>query len=150
MTPLLPVFSPSRGLTFSLQCLQFALKTYNEGHTDIYNTEVDNFQGVGTLKGVVDYFGSFGFMERDNTTMRHTKNILLEYGELDLDEYLASLVPPVLNSEIIDFWASVFAVATTLKEFHNIEVPGAHGEKRPFGGFAHFLVLHWVASNSLC
>ena len=71
----------------------------------------------------------------DGNAIRTTANILLEYGELDLDEYLAGLAPPSLNSEIIAFWDSVFAVATTLKEFHSVEVPGSDGQRRRFAGF---------------
>lgn len=51
-------------------------------------------------------------------------NIILEYGQRDLDEYLADNYPPVLSNEIIAFWQDLFKVADTLKGLHQLEFEG--------------------------
>lgn len=77
----------------------------------------------------------------DDNILRTTSNILLEFGDLDLDEYLAARYPPVLNAEIINFWENIFSVATTLDKLHNFKYTrmdestttfdGWHGDVKP-------------------
>lgn len=59
---------------------------------------------------------------------------MLEFGEYDLDEYLADKYPPVLNGEIIAFWKSIFEVARTLQRIHQFEHEGADGKVQSFSG----------------
>lgn len=54
----------------------------------------------------------------DNKT---TYNILLEYGEFDLEEYFVERLPPANPNEIREFWTSLFAVADALKGIHTFE-----------------------------
>ncbi|KUI70081.1 hypothetical protein VM1G_11686 [Cytospora mali] len=62
---------------------------------------------------------------------------MLEYGELDLDEYLAEDNPPLSNEEIIAFWEGLFTVADTLKRIHHLRddrgqfYRGWHGDVKP-------------------
>ena len=85
---------------------------------------------------MVKYLGWYKFDEKEPPTkFRTTYNILLEYGEQDLDEYLALRYPPVLNSEIINFWENIFGVATTLKEIHNLKYKSPGGVTTPFIGW---------------
>lgn len=44
--------------------------------------------------------------------------IILEFGEHDLDEYLAANFPPILYKETKGFWNSLFEVAGTLERLH--------------------------------
>ncbi len=53
----------------------------------------------------------------DNTTY----NILLEYGEMDLDEYFGRMVPPALPSDIEAFWRPLFAIADAIDGIHNLK-----------------------------
>ncbi|KAK4188137.1 hypothetical protein QBC35DRAFT_550433 [Podospora australis] len=64
-----------------------------------------------------------------------THNILLEYGDYDLDEFLAVRNPPVLNREIIDFWGEILALATTLEKIHDFQYKGIDGHARRFNGW---------------
>jgi hypothetical protein len=48
-------------------------------------------------------------------------NILLEYGELDLDELFAAQLPPVLQREIQEFWIALFDVAKAVDGIHNLK-----------------------------
>lgn len=72
--------------------------------------------------------------DNDNI-LRTTGNILLEYGDLDLDEFLALRYPPVLNAEIINFWENIFGVATTLDNLHNFKYERMDGITTTFDGW---------------
>jgi serine/threonine protein kinase len=93
--------------------------------------------GLRNVPGVIKYFGWYRIDETENPLgpQGATYNILLEYGEQDLDEYLASRRPPVLNHEIINFWEDIFRVATTLKAIHNLDYRGPDGATTPFLGW---------------
>lgn len=49
-----------------------------------------------------------------------TYNILLEYGERDLDEYFVERLPPVLQTGIEAFWNGLFEVADAVERIHNL------------------------------
>ncbi|KAK4208644.1 hypothetical protein QBC37DRAFT_296262 [Rhypophila decipiens] len=121
------------------KCYQFAIKSFRAEAQNIFQTEISNFHGIKSLPGVVKYFGHYKIEDYDDDNiLRTTHNILLEYGDLDLDEYLAVQYPPVLNAEIIAFWEDIFSVATTLDKLHNFKYDrgdGAttrwHGDLKP-------------------
>lgn len=50
---------------------------------------------------------------------RTTTNILLEWGEADLEDFFAERQPPVLGSEVRIFWKELFGVAEALERVHN-------------------------------
>ena len=50
---------------------------------------------------------------------RMTTNILLEWGETDLEDFFAERQPPVLGSEVRIFWKELFGVAEALRSVHN-------------------------------
>jgi hypothetical protein len=60
--------------------------------------------------------------EENKCNIARTYNILLEYGEKDLDEYFADdrSLPPVRSEEIIRFWQSLFKIAEALKIVHSL------------------------------
>jgi hypothetical protein len=111
------------------QCYQLALKSYPSGSFDIFEWERIAFVGLRGQKGMVQYLGDYSFDEDPNDSTSRTHNILLEYGELDLDEFFAAdhSYPPVLTLEIVDFWQSLFEVAEALKRFHNLEYTNEDG-----------------------
>jgi hypothetical protein len=49
-----------------------------------------------------------------------TYNILLEYGDLDLDEYFYERLPPVFPTELLRFWKDLFEVGDAIKGVHNL------------------------------
>lgn len=53
--------------------------------------------------------------------MDRTWNILLEYGDLDLDEYFLERLPPVFPINILGFWEDLFEVGDAIKGVHNLE-----------------------------
>lgn len=105
-------------------CYEFAVKSYVDGWDDAYNFESEAYRGIRDQPGVVKYLGEYHFMDGDMT--KH--NIILEYGQQDLDEYLADTYPPVLNAEIIAFWEEIFKVAYTLRDLHQFSY--THPDKR--------------------
>lgn len=54
-------------------------------------------------------------------------NILLEYGEDDLNEYFIVHSPPTLGREILDFWEKLFQIADALQRVHNLEKKTSNG-----------------------
>jgi hypothetical protein len=71
--------------------------------------------------------------EAVNEEVTTTYNILLEYGEFDLDEFFAERLPPVLQTELEEFWRDLFEVADVVNGIHNLEVR-SFGEIRRFYG----------------
>jgi hypothetical protein len=53
--------------------------------------------------------------------LKPTYNILLEFGEFDLDEYLANVLPPVVQTEIEKFWNNLADVADAVEGVHNLK-----------------------------
>jgi len=126
------------GTLMVVKCYQFTVKSYNKANHEVYRREMDNFQGISDIPGIVSYYGYFIEKDEDsNGTVHMTKNILLEYGDLDLDEYLVGKLPLTIRIEIIDFWERLFRVATTLKKFQNLEV-----QRHRYAGFVS-LCLHF-------
>lgn len=91
--------------------------------------ESDAFKGFNGTNdprslGVVTYLGEYTRHDRGGdgvSAQGDTRHIMLEFGEQDLDEYLADTYPPVLNEEIIAFWESLFQIANTLARIHQLE-----------------------------
>ena len=73
-----------------------------------------------------------------------THNILLEYGEYDLEMIFANMLPPVFPTEVTKFWASLFDVAKALASIHNFKEPSGqdwHGYVLCLTGFTHGFLL---------
>ncbi|TEA12181.1 putative serine/threonine-protein kinase MPS1-like protein [Colletotrichum sidae] len=108
-----------------LACYEFAVKSYFEHYDDVYRMESEAFRGFNGSRsskskplGVVKYLGEW---TRHDSSGSDTYHIMLKYGDLDLDEFLAGIYPPVLNQEIISFWESMFGVAKTLASIHQLQ-----------------------------
>jgi serine/threonine protein kinase len=57
-------------------------------------------------------------------TSYQTYNILLEYGELDLEEVFINRQPPVLSEEIDAFWRELFEIVAVVDGIHNLKSEG--------------------------
>ncbi|KAH6989235.1 hypothetical protein BKA56DRAFT_250612 [Ilyonectria sp. MPI-CAGE-AT-0026] len=110
---------------------ELAVKSYMSEYADVYKMESNAFIGMQGQEGleVVKYLGAY-----HTDGGRHSHHIMLEYGEQDLDEYLADTSPPVLNKEIIDFWESLFKVAHTLERIHILNHRRVDGNMQLFNG----------------
>ncbi|KAH7171388.1 kinase-like domain-containing protein [Dactylonectria macrodidyma] len=111
---------------------EFAVKSYIREYDDVYKMESQAFKAMQhqTELGVVQYLGEY-----HTDSGEHSHHILLEFGEHDLDEYLAGTCPPVLNKEIIDFWESLFKVAKTIDQIHRLDHVGQDGNLQHFNGW---------------
>jgi hypothetical protein len=87
---------------------------------------------------MVQFLGQFVRDRRDAAGNRETTyNILLEYGEFDLEEFFGEeqQYPPVLQLEIVLFWESFFKVADAISRVHNLEVRYEDGQTKVYKGY---------------
>jgi hypothetical protein len=114
-----------------------ALKTYPSPASDIFDWEIFAFSGIQGKEGMVQYLGHYSLNEDPNDGCSPSHNILLEYGEHDLEEFFASPIsyPPVRTPEIIGFWRSLFKVAEALKRIHILDHE-QDGQTDEFYGYA--------------
>ena len=122
------------------------MKTFEEGNKKVYENEVQAFGGLRKHGGMVRYLGNYVHKEmrqplnpqenraRDEAGTKTTYNILLEYGEADLDEHFQSRLPPVLPKEINKFWQALFEVADAVDGIHNLKIE-EEGETREYHGY---------------
>lgn len=98
-----------------------AVKAYDKTR-DIYKWEKEAFSGLRNDDDtrIAQCLGSFSHDDGE----RKTYNLLLEYGELDLDEYCAdpNIAAPVRSEEIIWFWRSLFEVAKAIRTVHEVGI----------------------------
>ncbi|KAI2466329.1 hypothetical protein F4781DRAFT_406060 [Annulohypoxylon bovei var. microspora] len=125
-------------------CYVFALKTFTQESFEIFEWERDAYLAVQNknrlkeLSSMVKFLGEYEIDERiDDGSICHTWNILLEYGEEDLEEFFASPrnYPPNLNPETIKFWNSLANVAEALDTMHNLEIERENGRHDYFSGW---------------
>lgn len=72
-------------------------------------------------------------------TLDETFNILLEFGELDLDEFFADSDPPAHPLEIIGFWEELSKVADALQRVHYPVSQNTDGGQQPLHGYVALL-----------
>jgi hypothetical protein len=112
------------------QRFHFALKTFKEGNKRPYQDEVDAFHSI-PHQGMIRYLG--GYTQRNSQRADYsqsslhvagsfppeTYNILLEFGDCDLETVFdEEMVPLVLQGDIDRFWINLFRVAKTLTQIH--------------------------------
>jgi hypothetical protein len=123
------------------------IKTFRDGHAEFFQEERDAFWALREHDGMIRYLGDFshpsdpscqlkqenglsGIDESDENMTdtataprehvgRMTTNILLEWGEADLEDFFTERQPPVLGSEVRIFWKELFGVAEALQLVHN-------------------------------
>ncbi|KAL8946445.1 MAG: hypothetical protein Q9222_007160 [Ikaeria aurantiellina] len=116
---------------------QFALKTFEAGSMPLYKNEKEALHALRSHKGIVRCLADFSHVEPNHSqhpkrstlpefgedgATRDTFNLVLEFGEFDLDEFFAQRLPPVLQSETEEFWKALFDVADALEGIHNLRV----------------------------
>jgi hypothetical protein len=86
---------------------------------------------------MVKYLGDYshtGHREAETpTVITTTHNILLEYGELDLQEFFVHRSPPILKSEVEAFWKDISDVAIALEGIHNLKTKKYEGYEEYHG-----------------
>lgn len=126
----------------------FALKEYKEGNRALYINERNAFLGLQEHEGMVRYLAEYSHEQNNSspsspltamsddsdggTTTTH--NILLEYGEMDLDEFFIMRKPPVLQTEIESFWKGLFEVADAVEGIHNLKIKSGDNTVQEFHG----------------
>lgn len=103
------------------QCYQFALKEFLPEYEDLFRWEAREFQFCLGQEGMVRYLGNFTYDTHEDPQSR-TFNLLLEYGEQDLDEFFFRDRPPRLALEIHQFWSGLFEVAKALATVHTLRL----------------------------
>ena len=104
----------------------------------MFDTEKNAYVALGNNEGMVRYFGEYrheesrstnslspnaskmSLLASDKVRITITYNMLLEFGELDLDNFFAEVLPPVIQSEIEDFWMNLTGIADALESIHNL------------------------------
>lgn len=101
----------------------------------IYTNEMEAYHSLRNHEGMVRYLAGYAHKEiqpssnspvigttksQDEIT-KSTYNILLEFGEFDLDEYFVGRLPPVMEIEIGAFWKDLFEVADAVESIHNLK-----------------------------
>lgn len=87
--------------------------------------------------GVVEYLGEYSCASE-----KYEHHILLEYGELDLDDYFSLKLPPTMSEEIISFWESVFQIAKAIEKIHHFQHRDHDGNVRNFSG--QVTLRNWI------
>lgn len=100
-----------------------ALKTYRASHQEDFEDEKTALVGLHREeenRPFVRYLGHFMQEKKINGNFEWTYNLLLEYGEQDLDEYFATVPPPATSDDIIAFWRNLFKIGDALKFVHRV------------------------------
>lgn len=84
---------------------------------------------------MIQYLGHFA--QRNGDIGKSEYNILLEYGDFDLEEHFELHVPPVLPAEILKFWTNLFEVARAIEKVHKIETRRGDRQQEYFGYVIH-------------
>ncbi|KAL8972470.1 MAG: hypothetical protein Q9197_002763 [Variospora fuerteventurae] len=128
---------------------QFALKTFQNGSMSLYENEKEAFDALRNQNGIVRLLADYSHAEKmdmdlqvgpvpsgdqEESVTTNTFNLLLEFGEFDLDEYFAQRLPPVFQGETEDFWRALFDVADALERIHNLDLD-THGVVQQFDGW---------------
>ncbi|XXG99358.1 hypothetical protein Hte_005695 [Hypoxylon texense] len=111
--------------------------SFTKENSQIFEWEKQAYFAVRDKPGMVQFLGEYEIDERlEDGTVDRTYNILLEYGEEDLEEFFASSrnYPPILNTETIQFWESLANVANALHSMHNLVLKRQDGRHHFFSG----------------
>lgn len=141
-----------------IQRYHFALKTFKEGNQEVCDNEIDAFNALRDHVGMVRYLGGYYHEEtlhygggsaaghNQESTTKATQNILLEYGDRDLDDLFYFQLPPVLQTEIEEFWNHLFEVADAVEKIHNLTIVNDKIATHYYG-YACDFPLSWCSSN---
>ncbi|KAK2765345.1 hypothetical protein FQN54_008191 [Arachnomyces sp. PD_36] len=114
-----------------------AVKSFTKDTRDIYEWERRAFAGLQNDENV-HIVRCLGYFRHSDCSGAVTYNLLLEFGQMDLDEFWADItnIPPARTDEIIYFWQSLFNVAKAIKNVHEVSkkggvVDGWHADVKP-------------------
>lgn len=91
---------------------------------------------------MIQYLGSFDHTRHslgNTTTTTFSRNILLEFSDLDLDAVLYQRNPPGFPKEIKRFWEALSAVADALHKLHGSS--STANSRGAYYGYVHKLLL---------
>lgn len=107
------------------------MKSYQSSSHKFFQDEVEAFHALGKAsKGIIGYLGDYTVEGKDSTT----HNILLEYGDLDLEEYFNVIRPPILYRDIVMFWRNISDVADAIANIHQLTIKQA-GVDQSYAGY---------------
>lgn len=106
----------------------------------LYENEKKAFDALQNHNGMVRCLADYTHVEKmagpqEGSITTNTFNLLLEFGEFDLDEFFAQRLPPVFQGETEEFWRALLDVAEALDGIHNLEMD-THGTVQQFQGYA--------------
>ncbi|RDW60992.1 hypothetical protein BP6252_12375 [Coleophoma cylindrospora] len=127
---------------------QFALKSFNKAEHKQYRSETNAFRGLREQDKMVRCLANYSHQNvpssHNDETPQTTYNIVLEFGDLDLDDYFSARQPPVFETEVKAFWSDLFGVGAALQGLHNLKIGnGALVQEY------HGLVSQYTASANL-
>ena len=126
---------PSKSELICRQCYSMALKTFTSENKEVFNREKQNYLAVEGLEGMVQYLGEYEIEENiDAQGVVCTSNLLLEYGDFDLEELFLSQSPPTSFETIVEFWEALFKVAEAVESIHNLRARRELGPSVNFHG----------------
>jgi hypothetical protein len=132
------------------------LKSFKEGHRERYENERNAFLRLRKHEGMVRFLAEYEHQEiqgsQDSPSgtaittvkIKLTYNILLEFGDVDLEEFFAVRLPPVFQPEVGAFWKGLFEVADALEGIHNLKVDSS-GVMEEFYGSVELCSLFVVS-----
>lgn len=102
------------------------MKKYEETQENLFKREKNSYSGLKDVPGIVKYLGSYSHYD---VIGNKTFNILLEFGSMNLWEILSKGNPPVLFTDVAEFWQTILKVACAIESIHHL----AHQENQYFG-----------------
>ncbi|KAF7533183.1 hypothetical protein G7054_g7300 [Neopestalotiopsis clavispora] len=118
---------------------QFIIKQYCGGGIDRFHREIDAYRVLRDVTGFLKYSGWYRcgtLRPNEGLQAACTWNLVLEKGELSLEQIMQSKPPPVLPADISIFWASLLRIAHVLSQLECINVDGVtynvwHADVKP-------------------
>ena len=80
-------------------------------HIVQFNNEKKAFANLRNNNNVVRCLASYSHA--------NTHNLLLEYGEMDLEVYFVNHHPPFFEQEVVRFWREILEVAKAIEGMHD-------------------------------
>ncbi|KAK8862219.1 hypothetical protein PGQ11_008454 [Apiospora arundinis] len=119
------------------KCYSMALKTFTSENKHVFNQEKLNYSAVEGLAGMVQYLGEYEVDEEtDGQRVVRTWNLLLEFGDLDLEElFFSPKDPPSAFDTILGFWEALSKVAEAVERIHNLEAQRDSGDSVRYHGW---------------
>lgn len=100
--------------------VQLVMKTYQKNMADIGHNEVRVYRLLKSNQNFVQYLCDFSHDGK--------LSILLEQGELDLNEYFSCQSPPVLQKNVTGFWCALSSVVKSIEDIHEMSIEISRGQ----------------------